>query len=341
VTPNSVSLRTTAGQASPARGADALPERLKLLAWGANDSIYGTITLDAESVAAFAAKQRSIGRERIALDFEHNTVEGTPEWQNSEEPRKIAAQGTPVLVPGEGLFLENLTWTETGRASAKDFEDLSPAVFLDGEGRVLAIHSAALTRTGAVHGLTVQPLSSSLARELTTLSAGIPATTTPTKSMDEPKPAAAPDMADIIKRIEALEGLINSLKAPTDAGEIKALSAQVAELVTARKAAEATTEQTQRENLIAQASREGKVIPLSAAALAITPLLVLTDLVGQLKPGVVPLSATAKPAGAPSTFSAAVTDKMKAGLSKAKAVAVCVAEMPDAYKDWLKNDGKI
>lgn len=131
----------------------ALPSRLQLLHWGCNPSTEGPVILDAATLAVFSNHQSALGRQRVALDFEHNTVPGTEEYQRTTEPRSVAAFGTPVVVAGAGLFLENLAWTPEGRRSALNFEDLSAAPFLDAAGRVVALHSAALTRAGAVYDL--------------------------------------------------------------------------------------------------------------------------------------------------------------------------------------------
>lgn len=130
----------------------ALPSRLKLLNWGRNNTVKGPVFVSDASVAAFSANQKALGFERVALDFEHNTVPGSPEYERSQEPRDIAAQFTPRIVPGEGLFAEDITWL-TGADVARKYEDLSPAIKPDEQGNVIFMHSTALTRNGAVEGL--------------------------------------------------------------------------------------------------------------------------------------------------------------------------------------------
>lgn len=129
-----------------------LPTRIKLLNWGVNPSTEGDVIVDERTVATFAAMQKRIGRERAPLDFEHNTVPGTPEYERTHEPRPIAAMGTPVLIPGEGLFLESLSYTSTGESNARNYEDVSAAPLLNKARVVVGLHSAGLTRTGAVYG---------------------------------------------------------------------------------------------------------------------------------------------------------------------------------------------
>lgn len=136
-----------------ALSADQLPVRLKLANWGDNPSTKGNIRLTAVSAAALPQRQVELGFDRIALDFEHNTVPGTVEFERTHEPRPVAAYGIPRIVPGEGLFLDDIEWTPEGKKSALNFADLSPAVHQDEAGNVDFIHSAGLVRNGAIHGL--------------------------------------------------------------------------------------------------------------------------------------------------------------------------------------------
>jgi hypothetical protein len=130
----------------------SLPGSIRLLSWGVNQSTNGPVILDNRSLAVFAANQKRIGRERVPLDFEHNTVPGTPEYERTSEPRAIAAMAAPVLIPNQGLFLTSLSYTPDGTASASGYEDVSAAPFLDQNRVVVGLHSAALTRAGAVDG---------------------------------------------------------------------------------------------------------------------------------------------------------------------------------------------
>ena len=293
----SVSLRLLSGSASPARSGTELPARLKLLNWGANATIVGEVLLDDQSAAAFAANQRAIGRERIALDFEHNTVEGTAEYQHSQEPRRIAAQGRPEVVPGDGLYLADLTWTETGTAHARDYEDLSPALFLQ-DGRVIGIHSAALTRTGAVHGLTAFSAGAGLGALLQTLSAGSAGHTknqVNDTTMPDEKPAPAPELAALTARLDTIESALNQIREADTPGKVVALSATVATLETRLQQSATAADEAERESLVAQAARDGKIIPLSADAVKTVPLPLLKDIIANMPKNVVPLHANAKP----------------------------------------------
>ncbi len=144
-----VSLRISNG----ALKGDTLPARIKVLGWGRNESVIGTVLFDEKSVEALNANQRKLGHDRVALDYEHNCVVGSEEYIRTKEPREVAAFGTVEAVAGDGLYLRDLTWTPSGLAHAKNYEDLSLAPKLDAEGRVVFVHSAALTRNGAVYDL--------------------------------------------------------------------------------------------------------------------------------------------------------------------------------------------
>lgn len=151
-----ISLRTAPAPAA-FRAADAkLPSRIKLLNWGWNDTSEGPVIVDEVTARLFAANQKAIGRERVAVDFEHNTVPGSREYDRTQEPRAVAGHCALVCVPGEGIFGEALTYTAAGQTHAADYEDVSIAPYLDKEGRVVAAHSVALTHTGAAYGLTFE-----------------------------------------------------------------------------------------------------------------------------------------------------------------------------------------
>ncbi len=131
----------------------ALPSTLRLLKWGKNASVKGSINLTAITKACLEKNQRDLGFEKIAIDFEHNTVPGTPEYERTQEPRKIAGYGTPRLHPVNGLEIVDVRWTPEGVQALSNFQDLSPTVEVSPDGSVLFIHSVALCRNGAVHGL--------------------------------------------------------------------------------------------------------------------------------------------------------------------------------------------
>ena len=133
--------------------ASELPTRIKLLGWGKNITSEGDVIVDELTARVFSANQKAIGRERVAMDFEHNTVPGTPEYKRTTEPRAVAGHTNLVCIPNEGIFAEAITYTATGKKSAQDFEDVSLAPYCDKQGRVIGAHSVALTHTGAAYGV--------------------------------------------------------------------------------------------------------------------------------------------------------------------------------------------
>jgi hypothetical protein len=154
VAKSAVSLTSTKPITNGALKSADLPSRLKILNWGENPTIDGKpLIFDDESSKVFYANQRAIGRTQAPVDFNHNTVKGTQAYNDDKEPRAIAANAIPTIVPGDGLYMEYVGWTPSGEKSARDFCDLSPAVFTDGNNRVVALHSVGLTPAGAVEGL--------------------------------------------------------------------------------------------------------------------------------------------------------------------------------------------
>jgi len=293
--------------------ADQLPARLKLLDWGVNKSTEGDVICDNQTAQLFAANQKLIGRERIALDWEHNTVPGTEEFKRSPEPRSVAAYGAPVVIPGDGLWLEQITWTPDGQKAARNYEDLSPAPFRTAEGSVIGLHSAALTRAGAVTGLHFFSASPELDALIVTLSANNHSSpkSHPSHPMNNAITVTAlavalglkPDApeSEVLSKITSLNALVTVLGALVKDGKLIPLSApggssdQAMLLIENRLAAiEAGQTNSERNRLILDASRDGKVIPLSADDLKTVPISVLSAMVKNL-PATVPLSARGAP----------------------------------------------
>jgi len=127
-----------------------LPRRIKLLRWGDNPSLVGTIRVGNVSLELLSVNAQEFGREVVDIDFEHSTLLGSPE---SQGPRPVAGSGAPRVIGGQGLFLEDIVWKPAGIAGAANYPDLSPAVSLDSHGEVVFLDSVALTRAGAVYGL--------------------------------------------------------------------------------------------------------------------------------------------------------------------------------------------
>lgn len=293
-----------------ALSAPELPTRLKVLPWGESESTKGRVVVGLETLSALPAMQRTLGFERVALDWEHGTVPGTTAYKESAEPRSVAAYGTVCVVEGEGLFLDNLVWTPEGKAKAMNFEDLSPAVKQNKAGEVLFCHSVALTRHGAIYDLQFFSVSAPVQNEqkedpemkeemLKLL--GLTPEATP-----EEIAAAIEKMAALLKMLasltpEAVTAMsalsaadvtqkLTVLSAVSDSGTatISDLVRKVGSIESQLLTFSAEKSASERGALQSRAAREGKVIPLSAEQIAAMDLIVLSSLVEKL-PVTVPM----------------------------------------------------
>lgn len=154
----SAKLTSWPGLANNALASDKKPERIKILNWGDNPTRKGTVTVDERSLRVFPVVQQQSGLDVLALDFEHNTVPGSVEYERSQEPRAVAGHLKCEILRGDGVYCDMTDWTPEGDAMWKNYKDLSPApvtVDIDGDGRnvLVGLHSVALTQHGAVDGL--------------------------------------------------------------------------------------------------------------------------------------------------------------------------------------------
>jgi hypothetical protein len=140
-----------------------LPERLRLLKWGDNPAVGGSVRVGMATLAA-AAIWPQLGHGTVTLDFNHNTVPGHENYEGHKA--RTAGTGTPRVIAGDGLYLENIEWSEDGKTFSGHYKDISPTVKQDEAGEVIFLHSVALARNGAVHELRLNQLSASLAKTL-------------------------------------------------------------------------------------------------------------------------------------------------------------------------------
>jgi phage I-like protein len=294
--------------ASPQDG--TLPTTLKLLGWGDNPAIEGlNPRLGQHSLASFAANMRRRGLDRVALDFEHNTVPGSPEWKASEEPRAVAAFGVPVLRQGDGLYLEQVTYTPHGQSHGLDYIDLSPCVHLDKRtGEVDMLHSVALTRAGAVDDLHFWTLNVNLedagmspapvkkgeedmdwkAFIIAFTGAGADASDEELAAAFEAKIKELAANNATADEVRALSASVTAIRENGLDGEITALSSELATVKEELTALSGELVAMRRRGVCEQAAREGKVIPLSAEQIAAMAPETLAEMVGKL-PVTVPL----------------------------------------------------
>jgi hypothetical protein len=137
----------------------SLPSRLKVLSWGENDSTDGKFTVGPKTAAGIAAQAKN-GFERVAIDFNHSSVQGSDtycECVREGVPPVIFGYGRPNVLQGDGLYLEDVIWTPSGQKHALNFEDLSPAL-RDSNGEVTMLHSVALTPNGKVNEVATRNL---------------------------------------------------------------------------------------------------------------------------------------------------------------------------------------
>jgi phage I-like protein len=270
------------------------PTRIRVAPWGETATVnpeLPLIRINERTLAMLSANQRRYGFERIALDYEHNTVPGSPEHKRSAEPRPIAAHGTLEVVPGEGLFLCNLEWTPAGPANAANYPDVSPAVACDSEGNVLFVHSVALTRAGAANGLRFATLSVE-SMDAEQEAADEDERVESEESQDKEMMAMDPKLKGMLCKIMKLDAATVSDEAV--ASGLDALGERLARLDTmdgSITTLSASVVDMQRELVLAQSRMDGKVIPLSADSIKAMDLPALRDMVSKLPPNVVPLSA--------------------------------------------------
>lgn len=255
-----------------------LPRRLKFLDWGDNPSLKGTVRVSALTAERLPATQQAQRWDRIALDYEHNTLPGTPEFERSQEPRPVAAYGVVVVVPGEGLYLDDIQWTPHGEKFAREFVDLSPAPLQTKDGTVVGVHSIALCRHGAVDGLQfysveIRNQQGDGVMDWKKFLCGLLGK--PEETSDEDLKAAlnehisalcaeavkAGPSAALATRLDAIEA------AAKDLPKIVALSAEVGTLTGKIAELEKGIARRDRTDILNQAAREGKVVALSAEAI--------------------------------------------------------------------------
>jgi hypothetical protein len=260
-----------------------LPSRLKIFGWGENETTKGNFRVGAKTAANLSANQKAGGYERVAIDFDHCTVPGTPgraELIAAGQPPLIFGYGRPVAVAGEGMFLEDIQWTPLGAQHAKNFEDISPAV-QDDAGEITLVHSVALTPNGAVKDLhffntTTQQnmdakfISLSALAGILSLDATADEAAVLTKLKTALTPASPVDLSPLDARLKKLEEAgtkaIATLSATID-GKVHTFSAEdVVKLVTRVETLEGkftasadAAVATERANIVKLFAAEGKV----------------------------------------------------------------------------------
>ncbi len=295
---------------------ETMPTRLLLLRWGDNESTKGVYRVTDHTLSVLNANQRAYGLGRVALDFEHNTVPGTPAYQESKEPRDVAAYGIPELVPGEGLYLNSIEWTAIGREKAGNFADLSPAVAINPETReVILLHSSALTRAGAVYDIHFLNVDMPAAAAQVTIEALVvrlqemEARLGYLGELQQALGRAQDENAALKAAVQALTDKLNAMPPPPPPADLQPLSAAIAPMPGRIEALAAQVDSINRRLLVMRATAAGKVLPLSDDQVERTSLETLSAIIANLPagqvpmsrgtPAVHPLSAGGTPAGSP------------------------------------------
>ena len=293
----------------------------KILPWGdVPNSSNKKIIVGKQLIAAMSAATYPYNP--AALDLEHNTVPGTPAYKAGSEPRPIIGYGEISIVEGDGVYYTLNDYVPGGRERLALYRDLSATPLLDKNDNVLAIHSVGACRNGAVPGIELGaiPLAAPIdgCEELTPfpLSAGAlpppekqhePETTT-TKNMDYKTtllgllvtfgllPDAGADDAAVTAALEKAKGFKppesekksepEKKEAAPGAAPLSADSALLGRIAALEK------QNTDREknDILAKAKSQGKVVALSADTLEKFDAAGLQTFVDGIK-ATVPLSA--------------------------------------------------
>lgn len=271
-------LRTTGVAVALSADAAKLPRRIKVLNWGENPNCHGR-RVNVGPLFAKCLSSAVYPYRQVALDFEHNTFPGTAAYKESREPRPVAGFGSIEVVEGRGVYLTMSSWTPEGERMAVNYADVSAGAVTDKDGNVVAVSSVALCRAGAVDGMDFveAPLSGGVSSALSGIinnnnqegqamdfkallikSLGLGDNAT-----DEAIQAA---LAKALERKpdenqEARQAAMSAAVKAAVAEAVKPIQEQVAALSAAAVAHE-------KRDLVAEAAREGKVVALSADALA-------------------------------------------------------------------------
>jgi phage I-like protein len=249
------------------------PSRLVMLKWGDNATTKGNFRVGQRTLESLSNIQRQSGFDEVVLDFEHNTVPNHP--SNKGEPAAIAARAKPVVVENEGLIFDSLSWTEPGKQYREHYHDLSPVVAKDENDDVIFIHSGALCRNGAafdLHAFNAQINLKTFAL-------------TPFENPASPMVVSASQVdLDLLRKVLSLstlsadasvedinKALVELANMPderaSDQGNnalnavIKGLGVALVTLTGEVKKIRDSAEKTERNQILAEAIREGKVVP--------------------------------------------------------------------------------
>lgn len=324
-----LTLRANAPQFDTAQGEKGLPQRILVLAWGEHDTTKGKVICDTTTMQQLAAYNAAQNWDRIALDFEHNSVPGSPSYQG--EPVKIAGYGTLQLVAGEGIYLLMSSWTPQGKeyAAGGHYGDLSPVVKVNERNEVIGLHSVALCRHGATPGLVFLSAAAPVQHSATPRTANsssnsmtpeqLVAELAKTLGLDAGTPPAD-ILAKLVAQMGETEKELTAMKTKSEedaktlsaqgGDPLKLLSTQLQEQGDQLKLLSEQLLDSQRGEIIAAAVREGKQVPSIASTLALSDLKKLTAELPVTVPMEKRLSSAPPASGAADTAETAAVSSM-------------------------------
>jgi hypothetical protein len=279
------------GQRVAADDKGDLPDRLLVVPWGENKTRKGLVVCNATTVAELANNQAREKFDRVAFDFDHNTVKpGIP------EPKKVAGYGTPEIVDGEGVYLSAIEYTADGKEllAGGHYPDISPAVLRNAKGEVIFLHSVGACRQGEIDGLTL--FSAGETPRLSCFAAIDDMDADDDEADDEEPTGLRGIVVMLLKALGGGDGLTDDSNDGDLAAAAKAaITAMKGEADAAPAAFAARMDKIEtlltdhrRDSLISKAVAEGKVIPLSAEMIKTVDLTVLSAVI-ENTPVTVPL----------------------------------------------------
>lgn len=270
-----------------------LPTSLLVLRSGSNPSNKGIFKVDDVTSANFSSVMRERGRDRVTIDFEHNTLPGSPAYKQATEPRPIAGRGIPALTP-LGVELRDIEWTAEGRKMAEHFGDISPAPWHTEDLTVIGLHSVGLVRNGAIYDLTFCSADAGSMETQTnpeenesmkTLLAAL------TAAKLIPENGTETDVVALITGLQAKQTAADTALAgitALTADQVKVIAKEIAKAEVTALTAEVTTLKSeslkiQKGHILELAKHEGKVVALTADVIDSLTLDQLKDQVSKIK----------------------------------------------------------
>ena len=303
-----------------AQDGEDLPRRIKFLNWGENKgrTTGARVIVNERTLKSLAANQEAFACDIVELDYEHQSVKSHPNYK--EDPRHSAAHGSVEVIEGEGVYLNVQDYTPNGLEHAASYQDVSGVARVDAKtGELLLVSSVALTQRGDVAGM-------EFSDHVVALSSTDPLSNkpqdtnpnTPKSTMDDTEKkdkyrmllisllGLEPEEGETEISDEAIAGAAanfseeKAMSAKDDAASEKEKDDVIISLTARLDNVETNQAIAQKAALVANATAQGKQIPLSAEDIEQLPLKVLTAMIDRLEPGQVPTQsqvATEKPAG--------------------------------------------